>query len=195
MQEKVALHRAMSHPLRFRILMILSEREASPNEIAEELGERLNNVAYHVREMSKAGIIALVGTDKRRGGTIHIYKKVVESLLDTADAEALTSLERQVVSNEIIQKIVSDIAESVAAGKMDSHPARSLLRNLLTVDDEGMRKTGDLSLKFLADLEAVEVESLERLSESGEQGMKITIAALVFERAPNGGTKPPDRLI
>jgi DNA-binding transcriptional ArsR family regulator len=182
MQEKIALHRAMSHPLRFRILNILSEREASPNEISEEIGERLNNVAYHVREMCKAGIIELVEEDNRRGGTIHVYKKVVPAMLDTADSEALTSLEQQVVSTEISRALVSDIVGSIQAGKMDSHPARSLLRNLLTVDDEGMRKTGELAMKFLADLEAVEVESLERLAESGAEGMNITVAAVSFER-------------
>ena len=43
--------KALSHPMRARILMILDERVASPNEIAETIDERLPNVSYHVRAL------------------------------------------------------------------------------------------------------------------------------------------------
>ena len=44
------LAKALSHPLRQRILERLSaDGEASPTELARRLDERLPNVAYHVR--------------------------------------------------------------------------------------------------------------------------------------------------
>ena len=40
--------KAMSHPLRVRILAMLDERTASPVELAGWLGASLGTVAYHV---------------------------------------------------------------------------------------------------------------------------------------------------
>jgi DNA-binding transcriptional ArsR family regulator len=48
--------RALSHPLRVRILEILSERVASPNDLSAELG------------------VELVDTAQRRGATEHFYR-------------------------------------------------------------------------------------------------------------------------
>lgn len=68
------LVRALSHPLRVKILEILSERVASPNDLAEELGVDLTHVAYHTRTLDRCGCLELVDTAKRRGATEHFYK-------------------------------------------------------------------------------------------------------------------------
>ena len=51
--------KAMSHPLRVRILARLAERTASPNELAEWLDAPLGTVAYHVRTLRRLGLIEL----------------------------------------------------------------------------------------------------------------------------------------
>src|SRR3954451_8310737 len=65
---------AYGHPLRARALMILGGRTASPKEIAEEVGEPLGKVSYHIRELKKTGLIELVETDGSRGGVQHFYR-------------------------------------------------------------------------------------------------------------------------
>ena len=67
------LAKALAHPLRARILVVLNERVASPNEIAQMLGEALPNVSYHVRTLSDLDCIALVRTAQRRGAIEHYY--------------------------------------------------------------------------------------------------------------------------
>src|SRR5215213_10156828 len=52
--------KALSHPLRTAVLERLYDREASPVELAKEMGESLPNVSYHVRELHKLGALALV---------------------------------------------------------------------------------------------------------------------------------------
>ena len=47
--------KAMSHPLRVRILAMLDERKASPNQLAGWLGASLGTVAYHVRTLEQLG--------------------------------------------------------------------------------------------------------------------------------------------
>ena len=43
--------KALSHPLRVRILALLQERTASPRELAEWLDATLGTVSYHVRTL------------------------------------------------------------------------------------------------------------------------------------------------
>src|SRR6187397_2227073 len=76
------LAKALSHPMRTRILAILNERVASPNEIAEMIGERLPNVSYHVRALLELDCIELVSTAQRRGAIEHYYRALTRARLD-----------------------------------------------------------------------------------------------------------------
>lgn len=81
-----ALLAALRHPLRRRILRLMSDgREASPSEIAKQLGETLSNVAYHVRVLVDAGALQAAGEKPVRGATQHFYR----SSLDTGWAETM----------------------------------------------------------------------------------------------------------
>jgi DNA-binding transcriptional ArsR family regulator len=75
------LVRALAHPLRVRILEILSERVASPNVLSKELGVDLGDVAYHTRTLDRCGCLELVDTAKRRGATEHFYKAAPRTTL------------------------------------------------------------------------------------------------------------------
>jgi len=75
------LVRALSHPLRVRILEILSARVASPNDLSEELGVELSHVAYHTRTLNRCGCLELVDTAQRRGATEHFYKAAPRTAL------------------------------------------------------------------------------------------------------------------
>jgi DNA-binding transcriptional ArsR family regulator len=68
------LVRALSHPLRVRILEVLSERVASPNDLSGELDVELGAVAYHTRTLDRCGCLELVDTAQRRGATEHYYR-------------------------------------------------------------------------------------------------------------------------
>ena len=77
--------KALAHPLRVRALAILTEREASPSELADELDEPLGNVSYHVRLLHDLGLIELVGTTPRRGAIEHHYRARPDRHLRVAD--------------------------------------------------------------------------------------------------------------
>lgn len=65
---------ALGHPLRARILSVLDTGEASPKELATQLGEKLGNVSYHVRILARLGLIELVRETPRRGAVEHHYR-------------------------------------------------------------------------------------------------------------------------
>jgi DNA-binding transcriptional ArsR family regulator len=66
----------LAHPIRCRALMILAVREASPTEIAEELGLGPSHVAYHVRVLQEANLIELTEEAPRRRSVEHRYRAV-----------------------------------------------------------------------------------------------------------------------
>jgi DNA-binding transcriptional ArsR family regulator len=66
--------KALSHPLRMRILGLLDGEVHSPKELADELDEPLGNVSYHVRTLADMGLIELVKKVPRRGAIEHYYR-------------------------------------------------------------------------------------------------------------------------
>jgi DNA-binding transcriptional ArsR family regulator len=75
-----ALLAALRHPLRRRILRLMSDgREASPSEIAKQLGEDLSKVAYHVRVLADAGALEVSGEQPVRGATKHFYSESLDA--------------------------------------------------------------------------------------------------------------------
>jgi DNA-binding transcriptional ArsR family regulator len=80
--EAAVLLKAISHPVRARALAALSQRIASPSELAAEQGEVVGYVAYHVRVLRKLGMIELVETRQVRGATQHFYRGTPQSYLD-----------------------------------------------------------------------------------------------------------------
>lgn len=50
--------KAMSHPLRLRILCVLSEREISVQDIVEKVGTSQSNISQHLAILRERGILA-----------------------------------------------------------------------------------------------------------------------------------------
>jgi DNA-binding transcriptional ArsR family regulator len=74
-----ALIVGLQHPLRREILRRMSDGEkASPSELAEEMGEPLSSVAYHVRVLVRSGALKADGERQVRGARQHFYRRSVE---------------------------------------------------------------------------------------------------------------------
>jgi DNA-binding transcriptional ArsR family regulator len=74
--------KAMGHPLRAEILHILSERTASPAEMARELGAELSNVSYHAKQLVAFECAELVDIQVVRGALEHFYRATERPLID-----------------------------------------------------------------------------------------------------------------
>lgn len=75
------LMQALSNRLRAEILAILAERVASPKEMAEETGESVSVVSYHVRVLLECRAIELDRKEPRRRAVEHFYRAVEPTLL------------------------------------------------------------------------------------------------------------------
>lgn len=71
--------RASAHPVRLRILSLLTSAELSAAEVARELDLTQANASYHLRTLADVGLIEVRGTEKVRGGVAKKYRYTVES--------------------------------------------------------------------------------------------------------------------
>ncbi|MFE6104000.1 helix-turn-helix domain-containing protein [Streptomyces laurentii] len=66
--------RALAHPLRLRLLSLLTARALSASEAARELGESQANISYHMRHLLAAGLLELAEETSVRGGRAKRYR-------------------------------------------------------------------------------------------------------------------------
>jgi DNA-binding transcriptional ArsR family regulator len=66
--------RALAHPLRLRILSLLTGAVMSAAEVARELGETQANVSYHLRRLHAAGLLEIAEEIQIRGGRAKRYR-------------------------------------------------------------------------------------------------------------------------
>jgi DNA-binding transcriptional ArsR family regulator len=178
--------KALSHPMRARILMILNERVASPNEIADDIDERLPNVSYHVRALLDLGCIELVDTAQRRGAIEHYYRAVVRPFFSDSDWKRIPRSGRQAISDTLLQVMWEDVSDAIEAGTFDSRPDRYLTHTPIVVDEEGWSELADIMARALRDVEKVESQSARRLKRSKEAGVPTKVVLMQFESPPEG---------
>ncbi len=138
-----ALLRAISHPLRQRLLGMLDGRTASPNELARELDLPLGRVSYHIRLLHDLGAIELLRTEPRRGALEHFYQAVTRISFSEADWARLPRSIRQGILGQNLQQIFADVTAAADAGGFDVTGAE-LRRASLALDDEGLSEISTL---------------------------------------------------
>ena len=176
--------RALSHPLRVRILAILEERTASPLELAHMLRADLGVVAYHVRTLRSLGLLTLERETKVRGATQRHYRAIERPRIsDEAWAQA-PPIAKQAAVDAAVQQIADYARGSNAAGGFD-RPDAHLTRTALRLDRSGWDR---LSRALRAVLEAVaEIEEeLRRRSAAGEklELADVGLVIMLFEARP-----------
>jgi DNA-binding transcriptional ArsR family regulator len=180
----VRMARAIAHPLRRELLLRLSEREASPSELAAELGESLPTVSYHVRKLAELELIELVRTTPRRGATEHHYRGVG---LTYFPGETLSDLPPG-LRDSLVESWWMQLAKDVEAG-LDAggwqRPEAQGLRAVLELDEQGWRELGEATEVLYR--RAFEIESESQARRSGPAGRPAVVAFLLFERPHSDG--------
>jgi DNA-binding transcriptional ArsR family regulator len=179
------LVKVVAHPLRVQALSILTERPASPKELAAELGSPVGNVSYHVRELEQVGLIELVDEKKRRGAVEHFYRAIARPPLSAEEWDQLSLEERQGFSTWIIQLLLVDASQALAAGTFDVRGDRHLSRTPLLVDEEGWRELVEIQAGALQAVLEVQAASAARMDAAdGGEGIPTVAAMTFFEMPP-----------
>jgi DNA-binding transcriptional ArsR family regulator len=100
--------KALSEPLRNRVLRILADREATNQQLAEMLGEPQAKTFHHVRVLVDAGLVRLV--DQRiRGGNVEKYYRATARLFGFRPGPEETAPLASAVFESITQELVASV--------------------------------------------------------------------------------------
>jgi DNA-binding transcriptional ArsR family regulator len=181
--QQEAVLRALTHPVRAKVLTILADCIACPSEIAERIGVPLPNVGYHVRVLSELGLIEIWEEESRRGSVAHFYRLTDREFIGKSEWKDLDPKVRNAVSGFAIENLVADAAASLAAGLFDQRPDRVLLRTPLVLDEKGWQEVLKAYERLTATFEKVQSKASERLA-GAENGHITALAAALFFEIP-----------
>ena len=174
--------KALSHPLRVRILALLQERTASPRELAEWLDATLGTVSYHVRALHDFGLIELVRTTQVRGAIAHHYKARIRPRVSDEAWASAAPIVKQAAVGAALQTVDDYARASAAAGGFD-RPEAHLTRTHLRLDAKGWEAAARACEKLLAELDKVEEAAGRRLEKDphAEGASDAAVVMLLFE--------------
>src|SRR3954451_17338475 len=178
------LVKALNHPVRVKALTILTERTASPKEIAGEIDTPLSNVSYHVRVLDELGLVEIREEESVRGSVAHFYRAVERPLIHNPDWEKLSPRVRSAFSGYVIETLMSDAAKSLEFGLFDQREDRHLTRTPLWLDERGWRKVTAIQIKALDGILKEQAAAAARLNKSGKEGIHAIAGLLCFEALP-----------
>lgn len=137
---------AVAHPTRAHALTVLSQRAASPRELAEELDLPTRHVAYHVKRLEELGCVELAQTRPASGGRVveHIYRATQRSYFDADGWESLDDRQKRGVTMTILRLASEDVNEAMVAGTIHEPDDNHISRTVMSVDGEGWRELVEL---------------------------------------------------
>lgn len=174
----------LAHPTRRRILQIVTERVASPREIADELGQPVGRISHHVRWLAGRGYIVLVRTEPRRGAVEHFYRSSAPPLFGDDEWSRLAVEDRNELAGALVRDIWSDVLDAVDAGEFGADDAH-LSRTAISLDEQGRRELAKALEGLVKHALRIHDESQKRLA--GHDGRRSELAILHFDRPGQGG--------
>jgi DNA-binding transcriptional ArsR family regulator len=175
------LAKALAHPLRVRILSSLHNGISSPNQLAQELGEPLGNVSYHVKTLLEFDCVELVKTEPRRGAVEHFYRATERAFFNATDWAKIPASARKGISGVIIEGIGKDSTDALVAGSIDARVDSHVSRTPLIVDEKGWTEVTSLLETTLNRAIEIQEEAASRLAEEKTDPVNTKLAILHFE--------------
>jgi DNA-binding transcriptional ArsR family regulator len=184
--------KALAHPIRVRILDVLSRQDASPSDIAEELHVPIANVSYHVRHLANVGLVRLVREVPRRGAVKHYYRAQTRPWA-AACAELLRV--RQGMLGTTLDQIAPHVGAAAPEGTLSPREAQ-LSEVPLRLDERGWRAVASELTAVARRVEDIQKESDSRRSKAppGSEPIEAELVMVLFEvaRAARGDFEAAD---
>ncbi len=182
---------AMRHPTRSYMLTILTERVASPKEIAKDLNRTIRHVTYHLGVLEELGCVELVRTEAAGGGRVveHFYKATKRPWLDRESWLDLDDTDQQRVVSTLMELISADVEGAMSGGTFIDPPDNHLSRTPMNVDREGWEEVVNLLSGALDGLMDIQARVSNRASPDSEL-TPIKVEILQF-RSPSRDPKQP----
>jgi DNA-binding transcriptional ArsR family regulator len=177
--------KAVSHPLRVRILAALNEAEMGPGGFTRMNPDvDLREASRHFRRLRDLECIELIGRRPGRGRE-QLYRAVRRAMFDLTAWEAVPAEKRSSVTGEVLSTFMRRVGQAAEAGTLDLRDERWVTWTALEFDEQGWGE-------FLASVEGAFDRALKlgvdaplRMASSAEDPMPVTVGLFYFESAPD----------
>jgi DNA-binding transcriptional ArsR family regulator len=174
------LAKALAHPLRVKILSSLHKGISSPNQLAQELGEPLGNVSYHVKTLLEYDCVELVKTEPRRGAVEHFYRATDRAFLSDSDWAKIPASARKGISGSILESIGQSATEAMSEGTISARKDSHLSDTPLLLDEKGWKDLNKVLAAAVKQAAEIQKEAAGRLEDKSE-GVSTKLAIMHFE--------------
>jgi DNA-binding transcriptional ArsR family regulator len=157
--------RLLAHPLRDRLLFEYQGEAISPSEVARRTAEPLNLVSYHTRVLVRHGWLELVRTERRRGGTAHLYRATSPAFIEAGEWEAVPLPLRRALVRGLLTATADESRRAARQGGFGV-PHAHVGRWPVQLDEEGTVEVGQLLRRLIDDLARIQAESDARAAPS-----------------------------
>lgn len=170
--------KVLAHPIRLKILKQAQLGEVSAKEAAQDLGEPIGKVSYHVRVLADAGLLERSRQTPRRGAVETHYRAKVSMNIDEDTWSAFGEDLRRPLLAATVQEWFSDMLQAIESGGLELDEA--MIANAhFTADDAGLvelRAALDAHYTRLLDIEARIRERLRAAPETSVTEVNIGLA-------------------
>lgn len=173
---------ALSHALRIELLILMHQGLETCAELAEATGKTDNNVGNHLRKMWEEGAIEVARSEEFRGTTRYYYRPVELPIVTQEEAEALTEVERHLISGVVVLSALAEILAGLEERKL-ADPRTVAWWAWSNVDDEGEKDIEEEHKRHLERLDQIKVDSANRLAASKEPSKSMLSVSFAFERS------------
>jgi DNA-binding transcriptional ArsR family regulator len=181
--EKLA--KALSHPLRLRILEALNRGIDSPREIADDLGAKLGDVGYHTRKLHELGLVDLVRTEQRRGAVKHFYRPTTRSILNARQWARLPVSVRRQLFGQNLDAVWSHVRRAIKRDGFDRDDAH-VSWTTFELDEAGYEAMTALAIATVEQALAIQAGVVNRRAAGKVDGEVVKTELVVLHFLPDG---------
>lgn len=175
--------KALSHPLRLRMLTLLNQKVASPSELAQELEEPLGNVSYHMRFLADLKMVKLVRTEPRRGAVEHYYEALEPPVISDDDWAQLPASLRRGLTDSTLREIAVDVRKAANDGGFDRENMH-VSRSSLALDQQGWDELSELLSEVQQRARTIQEQSNKRRKRGAgadDDAVDAQVVLMLFE--------------
>lgn len=182
--EEQRISHFVNHPVRLDSFVILSEREASPNELCHELEVTLGTASHHVNELADADLIELVETVQRRGAVEHFYRAKARPEVSDAEWQTMTAVNKRRCAGNYLATVIGESLSSLRHGRMENDGDLYIFWMPLKLGAAGRKELHEINAEYQERIEALK----ERAGTGeGEDDAPVRFVAMLgFERSQRG---------
>lgn len=153
---------SISHRTRVQILIVLNQGTYCATELSEIIGEPINSVSNHLKELAEGGAIEIAESRPRRNFLQHFYRAIKTPTYSEEDLLEMHPFERQVIAGLHVQGLLAEVMAALCAGKFRDDPNHCLVWDRLNVDEPGRRAVTEEQERHWERLIQIKEESLLR---------------------------------